>query len=678
MSWRAHVRQHLPYLKPWAGVSGVLLIALGQWLWFEHPWTSRPGLWAVVPGVLLVIWSFRAGDLETENLSQIDGDCAAARGPAWKLPFAVAGIALVGYTGWRAQAEVNTVWDLLLLWGCGIWLTVYGLVPTDAARRWRERVGRSLHEERVTWLAVGSLFAAGLIVRVAWLETQPYIMAGDDAAFAIQSVHLKDKLDWVTNPFKYGVWHHPLLYHTMVAVAIEALGQTVAASRIVSALLGALTVPAVYLMGRRMIDPRVGLTAAIFLVGFPFHVQFSRTGMNMVGDPLFAALTFAFLTRALRDNDAMEAALAGLALGLSQYFYFAAKLVPLLVVAYVGLVALGGWRRLRRRAGVLAVAAIVASVTVFPNLYSVYMDKERPISPRLAQVSVWETGAAESAARDGRLATFWSGQIRRGVMAFVQVLDESDVYGRYNPVMGWFGGVPLLVGLALALRKLRDPRFAILILWVLGTGLMGGALLIDPPHYPRYVSATPAMSVLVGLGVVGIGGVIRDVLGRIPGVPWRAGRRWTALLPVGLALALATVDLCTYVFDNLPRRLVYGETTVQLNEVADILDTFDGRYRVWTFSSLELDLQGTDLLDYLSPENIGQEYPGEITRWPEVLREDNGPHAFLIAPGRFGEVAEDLVSALPGGEMRTYINRRTGAPLVYCYFVSLERAGRTG
>src|SRR5690606_914795 len=155
-------------------------------------------------------------------------------------------------------------------------------------------------------------------------------------------------LDWVTNPFKYGVWHHPLLYHTMVAVAIEALGQTVAASRIVSALLGALTVPAVYLMGRRMIDPRVGLTAAIFLVGFPFHVQFSRTGMNMVGDPLFAALMFAFLTRALRDNDAMEAALAGLALGLSQYFYFAAKLVPLLVVAYVGLVALGGWRRLRR------------------------------------------------------------------------------------------------------------------------------------------------------------------------------------------------------------------------------------------------------------------------------------------------------------------------------------------
>ena len=367
----------------------------------------------------------------------------------------------------------------------------------------------------------------------------------------------------------------------------------------------------------------------------------------------------------------MEAALAGLA-GVSVR-YFAAKLVryswsPSGLVASAAGAGCGA-------DGVLAVAAIVAR-DCLPNLYSVYMDKERPISPRLAQVGVWETGAAESAARDGRLAAFWSGQIRRGVMAFVQVLDESDVYGRYNPVMGWFAGVPLLVGLALALRKLRDPRFAILSLWVLGTGLMGGALLIDPPHYPRYVSATPAMSVLVGLGVDG--GSDSRWLGRIPGVPWRAGRRWTALLPVGLALALATADLCTYVFDNLPRRLVYGETTVQLNEVADILDTFDGRYRVWTFSSLELDLQGTDLLDYLSPENIGQEYPGEITRWPEVLREDNGPHAFLIAPGRFGEVAEDLVSALPGGEMRTYINRRTGAPLVYCYFVSLERAGRTG
>lgn len=662
------MRQQLSHTSTWARLSGVALIALGQWLWFEHQESAAPGLWAVMPGIALVIAATRQDEFEAERRPQLAGDAEPGPRLTWKLPFAGVGLALVVYTGWRALAETNTVWDLLLLWGCALWLTVYGLVPTEAARRWRQAIGHSLREETSTWLAVGGLFVLGLVVRVAWLETQPYIMAGDDAAFAIQSVNLKDTLYWVTNPFKYGVWHHPLLYHTMVAAAIDLLGQTVAASRIVSALLGALTVPTIYLMGRRMIDHRVGLVAAIFLVGFPFHVQFSRTGMNMVGDPLFAALAFAFLAHALRDNDAMEAALGGLALGLSQYFYFAAKLVPLLVVAYVGMACLRDWRRMRARTGVLAITAIVAGAVVFPNLYSVYMDKERPISPRLAQVSVWETGAAKTARQHGQVVEFWGNQIRRGLMAFVQVLDESDVYGKSNPVLGWFGGVPFIAGLALAVRRWRDPRFTILALWVLGTGLMGGALLIDPPHYPRYVSATPALALLVGMGLVSIGGAIRAALAHVPGAAGRLTWRWVT---VGLALALVTAELGAYVFDNLPRKLIYGETTVQLNEVADILDTFEGRYQVWTFSSLYLDLRGTDLLDYLSPENAGQEFPGEIARWREVIEPASGAQAFVIAPNRFEEVGEDLVTALPGGEMRRYNNRRTGDSLVYVYFVTL-------
>lgn len=651
-------------------LGGVVLVATGQWLWFEHSWTTCPGLWAVVPGMALLTTACRPGVFEVEGVSPVGLDDEPARWPIWKLPFAAVGIALSIYTGWRAQVEATTVWDLLLLWGCGIWLTIYGLVPTEAAAQWRKAVIQSMRRETATWFAVSGLFALGLVVRVAWLETQPYIMAGDDAAFAIQAVNLKDNLHWVINPFKYGVWHHPLLYHTMVAVAIEALGQTIAASRIVSAFLGAFTIPAVYLMGRQLIDRRVGIVSAIFLAGFPFHVQFSRTGMNMVGDPLFAALMFAFLARALRSNNAMDAALAGLALGLSQYFYFAAKIIPLLAAAYVGWHSIGYWHRLRKRVGVLAVTVVVACVVVFPNLYAVYMDKERPISPRLGQVSVWETGAAQAASREGRLVEFWAGQLRRGLMAYVQILDESDVYGKYNPVLGWFAGVPFLVGLALAIRRWRDPRFAILGLSVAGTGIMGGALLIDPPHYPRYVSATPALSILVGVGIVWVGSRVGEGFGPFLGVTRRAAQRLRRLLPIGLALILATGEMYFYVYENLPRKLIYGETTIRLNEVADILDTFEGRYQVWYFSSLELDLQGTDLLDYLSPENAGQEYSGEIALWREQIQPDR-PQAFVIVPERYDEIAEDLVTAIPGGEMRKYMNERTGTALVYVYFVTI-------
>src|SRR5690606_652863 len=90
-------------------------------------------------------------------------------------------------------------------------------------------------------------------------------------------------------------------------------------------------------------------------------------------------------------------------------------------------------------------------------------------------------------------------------------------------------------------------------------------------------------------------------------------------LPVGLAIALAAANLVVYVFDYVPRPLLYGERTRQLNEVAAILDTFDGRYQVHTFSSLELSMDGTDIIRYLTPENAGVEYTETVAELPGTL-----------------------------------------------------------
>jgi 4-amino-4-deoxy-L-arabinose transferase-like glycosyltransferase len=667
-------------LWPWVAALGVVLIVRGQWLWFKNLETVRPGGIPVLEGMLLLLVSLRLSNL-IPIAQPLFGPSAGRRFLwRWKLLVTLTGVSLCVYAGWRAYPERTPVWDTLLLWGLGICLTIVGLVPgRTVAAWWRTLVGSMRHEWR-TWLMVGALFAAGLVVRTVRLGTVPYIMAGDEAQFGYESVSLNDYLHWNYNPFQLGIWHHPRIVHTLMIVFIKLMGQTVAAARMPWAILGALTVPAVYLMGRRLFDERVGLIAAALMATFPLHVQFSRTAMDMTGDTLFITLTLAFLARALRDGDEFEAALAGLSLGLSQYFYFAGRIAALLVIAYVGLHMLHDRRAVGKRAGALLIGVVVAGAVVFPNLYAMYLDKARSFSPRLDQVSIWSTGDLEMAAGENRLGEYWTDQLQRSFLAYVHFQDESDVYGRYNPVLGWYAGVPFIVGLVVVLRRWRDPRYLVLGLWTAGTAFLGGTLLIDPPHYPRYINVTPCLAVIVALGVIAGGIILLDLADSLFSLLSRlvAAKSLTApskWLPVILGLLLALANERSYALDYLPKtpELLYGETTIELNEVADILDSFHGQYKVARFSSLRLDMNGTDLLRYRTPKNVGIEYDRSLSRWDEVL--SPGRYAFVIAPERLSEVAHQLLYEFPGGQLREYINKRTQSALVYIYFATVPEIG---
>ncbi|MBI5961468.1 MAG: glycosyltransferase family 39 protein, partial [Chloroflexi bacterium] len=595
-------------LTPWIALIGVIEVIRGQLAWFDVLDTSRPGNVPVLIGLALLLISLSTAGIVTGNVPLFDTSIKRRLPVSGKLPFAFAGAGMCIYAGWRAYFEIVPIWDILIMWSAGIWLTLYGIVPHDHMVAWRQKVWRSLREDRLTWLLIGVLFVVGLLLRVIDLENQPYIMAGDEAQFAWEATALKNQSQWIYNPFQMGLWHHPRIVHTLMGISIANFGQTVAAARLPWAILGALTIPAVYLLGRRLFDHRLGLIAALFMVSFPVHIQFSRTAMDMTGDPFFLAL--ALITVTLRDGDMMEAALAGLCLGLSQYFYFAGRIATPVVLAYIAWHFLSDWRSASKRIGPLLVTLVMAFVITFPNFYAVWRDTDRPMSPRLSQVSIWETGALEAAEKEGRLGEFLQFQIEHGVLAYFHYQDESDVYGRFNPVLGWYGGVPCLIGVVVALRRWRDPRFVLPAMWATATALAGGAMLIDPPHYPRYINPTPALALLVALGVAAVAVTALQLAQMLAGW-WPRTRPTTApkprlsrldvkwLLPVGLGLALALANGRSYIFDYLPatedRLLLYGETTIQLNEVAKILDTFDGRFQVRHFSSMDLDMNGTDL-----------------------------------------------------------------------------------
>jgi len=93
---------------------------------------------------------------------------------------------------------------------------------------------------------------------------------------------------------------HPPLYYTLLHFWM-LLGDNATHVRTLSALLGTLTVPVIYLLGRRLADDEAGLLAALILAVSPFHVRFAQETRMYTLLTLNVALALVALARLLTD-----------------------------------------------------------------------------------------------------------------------------------------------------------------------------------------------------------------------------------------------------------------------------------------------------------------------------------------------------------------------------------------
>jgi hypothetical protein len=115
---------------------------------------------------------------------------------------------------------------------------------------------------------------------------------------------------------------------------VALFGRSMAAIRAVSAVGGALNIPALYLLAATLFNRKTALTAAFLLAVFPPHIHYSRIALLSITDPLMGTLALAFLALGLKHRHRLDFALAGIFLGLTQYFFEAGRLlyIPLTVV----------------------------------------------------------------------------------------------------------------------------------------------------------------------------------------------------------------------------------------------------------------------------------------------------------------------------------------------------------
>ncbi len=122
------------------------------------------------------------------------------------------------------------------------------------------------------------------------------------------------------------------MYWTLFVALIFRTGLTFLSLKLGTALIGILTLPYVYLLGREYGGARAGLFA-LFLFGIGYWPNvISRIGLRFPLYPVFVAPTLFYLIRGLRTRNRNDFLLSGLFLGLGLHGYSSFRIVPLLVV----------------------------------------------------------------------------------------------------------------------------------------------------------------------------------------------------------------------------------------------------------------------------------------------------------------------------------------------------------
>ena len=309
------------------------------------------------------------------------------------------------------------------------------------------------------------------------------------------------------------------LFAYLSASTLLILGPVTWAGRLTAAWVGLIGVAATIRLGDEMFPRRsIGWLAGAALATLLWNVIFSRFGSQPILAATAAAACMAALWRGARTGSPWAFALAGAALGLGLDGYVAFRLFVLVPVA--GGLALALAQPARRRA-LFAGAAVAGASTLL--VYS-------PLAIFFAQNPEWFL------TRYGETTVLNSGRaglkllLDNGLKTLGMLVLRGDQEWRHNvpgrpaldAAQAYFGAL----GAGVVAGAWRQPEALTLLAWLV-VGLSPSVLTTPSPHFGRTTMATPALALLVGLGI--------DAAWR-----WARGwQPWQALIVAASVLSVA-------------------------------------------------------------------------------------------------------------------------------------------
>lgn len=657
--------------------AALALAVLGQLYFFwrrEYLWDGLifHGLAAVF---FLLAWRFTRPRSPKVRLSDRVGAWLRSRGVplgllALGLFFSLAATLLSRNRAWNeATGDAVTLWLLgMVSVGVAAFWSDWNAPPRpQALTDWLRDVGRGTWLEMAT---VAGLTVLALLLRTMELGSVPFTLGGDEAWHGLLARQVLD--GELRNPFVMGYMSMPTLFYWPLGWSLTLAGNNEFGLRLPAALAGTATVPLLYLFARRMWGRRVALLSAAFLATYDYHIHFSRLGANNVWDALFVLLTLWALDVGLTTTDGARRTrafiLAGLAMGLSVFFYTGARLLPFLVISYVGyFVVRDPVDRLGRNSmtdeagsGEEQTKAKPAKLWSLVLMFLAFVVTAAPMlgfalahpddwNARVNQVGIIQSGwlAREPALSGKGTLQILGEQFLRAAGAFHVFPDRTAWYDADRPLLGFVSGVFALLGMAWAVAHLLDRRYFVVLLWFWSVIIAGGMLTESPPSSQRLVIAIPAVALLVAIGLEQVVCLVRRVLD--------LDRRWGDLALGLLVLAVALGNVRFYFVEYSPSRRYGSENGETATMIGHYLQELGESERVYLFGAPSIYWKfGT--MSFLAPDVVGQDVVEPLDAPPDFA--DGGDKAvFIFLPGRKDEVAW-VQQAFPDGRTREVLDTR--------------------
>jgi 4-amino-4-deoxy-L-arabinose transferase-like glycosyltransferase len=452
------------------------------------------------------------------------------------------------------------------------------------------------------------------------------------------------------NIFVTGWYSFPSLFFWTQSLSIKLLGQTTPGLRFASMLAGALTIPALYWFTRPFFGRKIALGSSAFLAVFHFHVHFSRIGLNNIWDGLFFVLFIGILWRAWNENEGSSPytspnfALAGLVLGLSQYFYTSARILAGMFIFFVVLLYIQNRGAVRKRLPGL-VSILFGFIVITLPLSAYYIAHPDQFTAPFARVSHLGPWLQEQMTLTGQSAfAAMASQFKQAALGFTHV-NIRNWYAPNEPMLLAIPSALFILGVIILVFKIRQPIFQWVLLWLL-SAITISALSESTPASQRLTFVAPAVAVLVLLPLDSVLDWLTSIIPQ---------RQRLLILSLSALLVVSMIGDISFYFGDYTMSRIFGDTNTEIaQKVADYLNTIEDTPSVYFCGPPRMGYYTHSSIQYLAPHATGEDIIEPLQNPPEDL--GVGTVVYVFLPERIDEL--DFVKvAYPHGEELEYVGR---------------------
>lgn len=327
--------------------------------------------------------------------------------------------------------------------------------------------------------------------------------------------------------------------------------------------------------------------------------------------------------------------IAGVALGLSIYLYASARLLFVLIPAWVFVAGILDRARLRRALPGLFWMGAVAFVVAAPLGWFYFNNPNEFLAPmrRVAIDGAWIAGNAQ---RTGTSA-WWV--VLRQIFLGLQAYVRENLVGFYlpeTPMLRPLAGGVFLAGLALLSLHARETRAWLVFLWLVGFGMMTG-ITHEPTAAQRFVAAAPAVALLIGFALHELTQILSELMPQARTV-------LTGLIFAGVVW-MAVDDVRFYFWDFAPRAQALYDTNWVANDLAHHFAAQPENTQIFFYGAPQMGFYSHASMPFLAPHVVGHDVT--IPPKPPIT----GSVVFVFLPAYQAELTE-VQQLYPGGTLR--------------------------